>query len=167
MTIYIAAGLQSPEVVHSNFFQIRSGIHSGTIYIKFDKAIKFIFFLFVFIHTCIFQRLCYKAPSSINIPLFRMDAYFQVLSLAWSRYTVIYSCNLARTYVDMETCRVKKKLSFFFKLSWIMDGLFVYQSYSLSQCFVLRPIFFPSFKIVAFLMMYTHQIRTNSVTVTP
>lgn len=153
MTIYIAAGLQFPEIVHSNFFQIRSGIHSGTIYIKFDKAIKFIFFLFVFIHTCIFQRLCYKAPSSINIPLFRMDAYFQVLSLAWSRYTVIYSCNLARTYVDMETCRVKKKLSFFFKLSWIMHGLFVYQSYSLSQCFVLRPIFPPSFKIVAFLTL--------------
>lgn len=38
---------------------------------------------------------------------------------------------------------LKKKLSFFFKLSWIMHGLFVYQSYSLSQCFVLRPIFFP------------------------
>lgn len=125
MTIYIAAGLQFPEVVHSNFFQIRSGIHSGTIYIKFDKAIQFIFFLFVFIHTCIFQRLCYKAPSSINIPLFRMDAYFQVLSLAWSRYKVIYSCNLARTYVDMETCRVKKKntkLLFLNKLdhAWIV-----------------------------------------------
>lgn len=61
---------------------------------------------------------------------------------------------------------LKKKLSFFFKLSWIMHGLFVYQSYSLSV-FCSSTYFSPSFKIVAFLMMYTHQIRTNSVTVTP
>lgn len=160
MTIYIAAGLQFPEVVHSNFFQIRSGIHSGTIYIKFDKAIKFIFFLFVFIHTCIFQRLCYKAPSTINIPLFRMDAYFQVLSLAWSRFTVIYSCNLARTYVDMETCRVQNKLDH----AWIVCIPIILSV----TVFCSSTYFFsPSFKIVAFLMMYTHQIRTNSVTVTP
>lgn len=89
-------------------FEFFSDQERHTFRYNLYKAIKFIFFLFVFIHTCIFQRLCYKAPSGINIPLFRMDAYFQVLSLAWSRYTVIYSCNLARTYVDMETCRVKK-----------------------------------------------------------